>query len=213
MHVHNFHYAQNACIHLDVLKTQFNSPDNVRRDLWAYSADNLVLWSVFKIEVLIWASFWRVIKFQLFSWRIGLNPRRSSKNIETKYKPHINLCMHYMVHVCSTIWRTKYPPSNSISCSGNALRLLVLVTDISYWGLQVTMSSSFSIWGCVLKSCFERGRYILKGQIAFKRHRRLQSWTLVEIFCLINIVFPSSNGWHRVVIFWFSSHNNLRYIP
>ena len=41
------------------------------------------------------------------------------------------------------------------SCSYNALCLLVLVTGILYWGLQVT--SSFSIWGCVLKGCFERG--------------------------------------------------------
>ena len=57
--------------------------------------------------------------------------------------------------------RIKNQPSNSTSCSDNALHLLVLVAGIFYWGLQVT--SPFSILGCVLKACFERGRYILKG--------------------------------------------------
>ena len=60
-----------------------------------------------------------------------------------------------MVHVFSTMWSMKNQPSNSISCSDNALRLLVLVAGILYWGLQ--MKSSFSIWGCILKGCFERG--------------------------------------------------------
>jgi hypothetical protein len=41
------------------------------------------------------------------------------------------------------------------SCSDNTLRLLVLVVGKIYWGLHVT--SSFSIWGCILKGCFERG--------------------------------------------------------
>ena len=45
--------------------------------------------------------------------------------------------------------------SNSISYSDIALRLLVLVVGRLYWELPVT--SSFSIWGCVLKGCFERG--------------------------------------------------------
>ena len=63
-----------------------------------------------------------------------------------------------MVYVSnSTIWRIKNQPSNSTSCSDNdALRLLVLlVTYRLYWGLQVT--SSYSIWSCVVKGCFERG--------------------------------------------------------
>ena len=55
-----------------------------------------------------------------------------------------------MVHVSNTMWRIKNEPSNSTSCSHNALHLLVLVAGILYWGLQLT--SSFSIWGCVLKS-------------------------------------------------------------
>ena len=61
----------------------------------------------------------------------------------------------YMIHVSSTMWRIKNQPSNSTSCSDNALHLLVLMMGILYWGLQVT--SSFSIWGCILKGCFERG--------------------------------------------------------
>ena len=83
-----------------------------------------------------------------------------------------------MVHVSSTTWRIKNQPSTSTSCSNSAIRLLVLVAGILYWGLQVT--SSFSIRGCVLKSCFER--YILKGQIAIAGHRILQSWTLVCVW-------------------------------
>jgi len=53
------------------------------------------------------------------------------------------------------MWSIKNQPSNSISCTDNALRLLVLAAGILYWGLQGT--SSFSIWDCVLKGCFERG--------------------------------------------------------
>jgi hypothetical protein len=62
-----------------------------------------------------------------------------------------------MVHVPSTTWRIKNQPSISTSCSNNALRLLVLVTRRLYQGLQVT--SSFPIWGCILKGCFERGLF------------------------------------------------------
>ena len=72
------------------------------------------------------------------------------------------------------MWRSENRPSNSTSCSDNALRLLVLEVGRLYRGLQVT--SSFSIWGCVLKGCFERGIF-WKGQIAFEGHWRLQFWT------------------------------------
>jgi hypothetical protein len=76
--------------------------------------------------------------------------------IEMKDKTHIKLVHEfYMIHVSSTMWRIKNQPSNSTSWSDNTLRLLVLVAGILYWGLQVT--SSFSIWGCILKGCFERG--------------------------------------------------------
>ena len=63
--------------------------------------------------------------------------------------------MNYVVHVSSTMWRLKNQPCHFASCSDNALRLLVLVAGRLSWGLQVT--SSFSIWGCAWKSCFERG--------------------------------------------------------
>ena len=60
-----------------------------------------------------------------------------------------------MVHVSSTMRRVNNQPSNSTSCSDNALRLLVFLVGILYRGLQVT--SSYSIWGCTLKGCFKRG--------------------------------------------------------
>ena len=63
--------------------------------------------------------------------------------------------MNYRVHVSSRMWRIKNQPSKSTSCRDNALRLLVLLMSILYRGLQVT--SSFSIWRCVPKGCFERG--------------------------------------------------------
>ena len=63
-----------------------------------------------------------------------------------------------MAHASNTMWRIKNQPSNSTSCSDNALRLLVFVTSKLYRGLQVTSSSS-SMWGCVLKGCFERGKF------------------------------------------------------
>ena len=35
------------------------------------------------------------------------------------------------------------------------LHLLIIVVGKSYWGLQMT--SSFPIWGCIMKGCIERG--------------------------------------------------------
>ena len=55
-------------------------------------------------------------------------------------------------------WKVNNQSSNSTSCSDNTLRLLVLVASILNRELQV-MSSSFSIWDCVLKGCFEREVY------------------------------------------------------
>jgi hypothetical protein len=45
----------------------------------------------------------------------------------------------------------KNQPSNSVSCTYNVLRLLVLVPSGWYWGFQVT--SLFSIRGCIWKGC------------------------------------------------------------
>jgi hypothetical protein len=55
---------------------------------------------VFKIEALIWVSFWRIIKFQPFGWRTGSNPQRKSKNIEMKYKPHHMKLVHELYDTC-----------------------------------------------------------------------------------------------------------------
>ena len=100
--------------------------------------------SVFKIEALIQVSFWRALKFQPCSWRVGSNPRRHSRIIEMKHMTHIKLVHEfYMIHVSNTMWRVKNQPSHSTSCSDNALRLLVLVMGRSHWGLHVR--SSFSI--------------------------------------------------------------------
>ena len=109
--------------------------------------------AVFKIEALIWVSFWRFSNFMRSVGRVDSNSRSQSKNIGMKLV--LNLRMNDMVHVLSTMWRIKNQPSNSTSFSGNALCLLILVVGRLYWGLQVT--SSFSIWGCISKGCFERG--------------------------------------------------------
>ena len=92
-----------------------------------------------------------------FNWRTGSNPRCRFRNTNWGTKLIVNLCMNYVVHVSSTMWRIKNQPSNSTSCSDNALHSLVLVAGILYWGLHVM--SSFSSWRCILKGYFEREVY------------------------------------------------------
>ena len=83
--------------------------------------------------------------------------------------------------------------SNSTSCSDNALRLLVLVAGRLYEGLQVT--SSFSIWGCVLKGCFERGIFWrpnssrLKGIEDFNLEQQVRPWWLGPIGVINGQIF------------------------
>ena len=87
----------------------------------------------------------------------------------------LNLCMNYMVHVSSTIWRIKHQPFNSPACSDSALRLLALAAGI----FIMRTSSDVFIFNLGLRSeglFWER--YILKCQITFKGHWRLQSWIL-----------------------------------
>ena len=63
---------------------------------------------MFNIEALIWISFWRAVKIQLFSWRVSSNPRHQSKNIEMNYMSHIKLVHEfYMIHLFSILWRIK----------------------------------------------------------------------------------------------------------
>ena len=114
--------------------------------------------------------------FQLKGWFKSKTSIQEYRNeIQNSYQTIV-----YESHgTCSSImWRIKIQPSNSTSCSDNALHSLVFVAGRLYWGLQAM--SSLSSWGCILKGYFER--YILKGQIAFERHDwRLQSWKLLLI--------------------------------
>ena len=104
-----------------------------------------------------------------------------------------------MVHDSNTMWRMNNRPSNSTSGSDNALRLLLLVTGKFYWGLQVT--SSFSIRGCILKGCFERGIFCwtnscLKGIEDFNLEHCLHStWTLL----------PPKDSLHNAYIPWYGT--------
>ena len=132
---------------------------------------------VFKIEALVWVSFQRALKFQPFDRKVGSNPKTSIQERRNEIQNSYFICaciIRYMFPVqCEEL---KNQPSNFTSCSDNTLRLMVPLAGRLYWGLQVT--SSFSIWGCVLKGYFERGIFWrvksrLKGIEDF-----LQSWTL-----------------------------------
>ena len=109
-----------------------------------------------------------------------------SKNIELKYKIHITLvCINYVVHVSTTMWRIKNRPSNSTSCSDNTntLCLLVIVACKLNWGLQVT--SSCWICGCVLDGCFERGIFWrAKSRLKGTEDFNLEHWLEVARVCL-----------------------------
>ena len=73
----------------------------------------------------------------------------------TYFFDNITLCTNLQNVTLSNMSHLVY-----ISLFGdNALRLLILVAGILCWGLQVT--SSYSIWSCVLKGFWKR--YILKG--------------------------------------------------
>ena len=117
---------------------------------------------MFKIEALGWVSFWRALKFETFGWWAGSNLRHQSKNIEIKYKAHIKpLHATWYIHISNPMWRIKNQPSNSTSCSDNALCLLVLVVGRLYWGLQVTSSNPFrfgvAFWKVILREVYFEG--------------------------------------------------------
>ena len=76
-----------------------------------------------RLKPLIRVSFWRALKFQPFNLRVGSNPRRQSKNLETKSKTHVKL-VHEISGKCFQ-YNVKNKKSTT-SCSDNALRLLVL---------------------------------------------------------------------------------------
>jgi hypothetical protein len=86
-------------------------------------------------------------------------------------------------------WRITNQPSNSTSCSDSALRLWVLVAHKFYWGLQVT--TSFLIWGCVLKGYFKRAifgraKLHLKGIENFN----LEQWTPPTLIVMGLMQYP-----------------------
>ena len=54
---------------------------------------------MFKIEALVWVSFWKDFKFQPFNWWVGSNPRCQSKNIEMKKIARIKL-VHELYGTC-----------------------------------------------------------------------------------------------------------------
>ena len=89
-----------------------------------------------RLKALVWVSFWRALRFQRFSWRAGSNPRRWSKKYRNEIRNSYWTCawvIWYMFSVrCEEL---KNQPSNSTSCSDNALRSLVLVVGRLYWGL------------------------------------------------------------------------------
>jgi hypothetical protein len=92
------------------------------------------------------------------------------------------------------MWSIKNQPSNSMSCSDNALHLLILVAGILYWGLQGT--SSFSIWDCVLKGCFERSIF-WRAKLYFKGIE--DSWTLHAIpWCCRDLFVLIAIRWREV---------------
>ena len=126
-------------------------------------------------------------------WAIQLKGSFKTKTSIQEYrnantKLILKLCMNYVVHVSSTMWRIKNQPSNYTTYSDNALHLLVLVTGRLYWGLQVT--SSFSIWGCTVKGCFEVG-------VFWRAKSRLQDF---EDFNLEHC--QCSKGLSFAVLYW-----------
>ena len=81
-----------------------------------------------------------------------------------------------MVHVSNTMWRIKNRPSNSTSCSDNALRF------VGSCGGHITLRTSRDVFVFNLGLHFEGlfwERYVLKGQITFEGYWRLQSRTLL----------------------------------
>ena len=130
---------------------------------------------VFKIEALIWGSFWRALKWKPFSWRAGSHSRCQSKNIEMKYKTRIELvhdiygtCFQYNVKRLRINHLT--PPL--VVTMPYTCWFLWQVDDIEdfKWCLRFQVRVAF--WRVVLSEVY------FEGQIAFEGHWRLQSWTL-----------------------------------
>ena len=129
-----------------------------------------------KIEDLIWVSFGRAFKFQSFNWRVGSNPRRWAKNMDMKYQTRLKL-VHETIR-CMFRVRCEKLRINHLTPH------LVVTMVYAWWFLWwVDYSEDFKrhlyfcFWGLRFEG-FLWERYILKGQISFEGHWRLQPWTL-----------------------------------
>ena len=82
----------------------------------------------------------QILALQLKGW---FKSKMSIQEYRNEIQIRLNLCMNYMVHASNTIWRIKNQPSNSTSCSDNALRLLVLmaVSQVSKMPFQSVNST------------------------------------------------------------------------
>jgi hypothetical protein len=116
--------------------------------------------AVFKIEALIWVSFWRPLKFQPFSWKLGFNPRRQSKNIEMKYITHIRTCAWI---ICDMI-----PVQCEVLRINHLIPLLVMTMSYACWFLwwayytedfkgRLHFQFGFAIWRIVLREAYFEG--------------------------------------------------------
>ena len=74
-----------------------------------------------------------IFGLQFKGWIKSKTSIQEYRNANTKLI--LSLCINYMIHVSSTMWRFKNQPSNSTSCSDRALGLVLLVAGILYWGL------------------------------------------------------------------------------
>ena len=131
---------------------------------------------VFKIEVLIWVSFWRALKFQPFRWRVGSNLRRQSKNIENEIQNSYQTCARIIWYIFS------------IQCEELRINQLtpLLVVTIPYtcwflwrvdyienfkWRLHFQFGVVF--WRAILRAVYLERPNCVEG------HWRLQSWILM----------------------------------
>ena len=106
-----------------------------------------------------------------------------------------------MVQISNTMRRIHNQPCISTSCSDNALRLC------GSCGGQLIMRTSSDIFIFNLGLRFEGlfwEKYILRGQISFKRHWRLQSWTLV-VSTMGQSLAANHNWPHMVLVIYFWS--------
>jgi hypothetical protein len=99
----------------------------------------------------------QISALQLKGWFKSKTSIQEYRNGNTKLI--LNLCMNYMVHVSSTIWKIRNRSSNSISCSDNALSLWFLwraynVEDFK-WRLHFQIGVAF--WRVVLREVYFEG--------------------------------------------------------